>query len=174
MLKQLYNHSSVEEDFVKTLEQYKVYKAIASGGEVALKYSDGTNAMVIGTYNKDEVIYFYNDFQNVTLNNANSIQLLNNELLPNETVNKIQFMIKEALEWDSEKEVYKEKDLSNSVLFINIDAIKGYKVSTDNGYSIYKYETSDDVATKIRYLAIDKQTNDDANEYILVNYYTTN
>ena len=174
MLKQLYNHSSVG-DSVYPLEQYKAYKAITTGGKVTLNYADGEEAMTIGTYNSGEVIYFYNDFKDVTLSNANSIQALNNELLPNETVSKIQFMIKEALEWDPENEVFKEKDLSNSVLFINIDAIKGYKVSTDNGYSVYKYETSEDVATKIRYLAVDDQRDiSDTNQYTLVNYYTTN
>lgn len=166
MLKQLYNHSSVK-DFVDTLEQYKAYKAIAAGGKVTLNYDDGEEAMTIGNYNSGEVIYFYNDFKDVTLSNANSIQILNNELFPNETVNKIQFMIKEA----------NIKDLSNSVLFINIDAIRGYKISSDGTYSIYKYETSDDVATKIRYLAIDDNRidkSDTSSEYILVNYYTTN
>lgn len=166
MLKQLYNHSSVG-DFVDTLEQYKAYKAIATGGKVTLKYAEGEGeeAMTIGTYNSGEVIYFYNDFKNVTLNNADEIQVLNNELLPNETVNKIQFMIKEK----------NTANLSNSVLFINIDAIRGYKISSDGVYSVYKYETSDDVATKIRYLAVDDQRDtSDTNQYILVNYYTTN
>ena len=164
MLKQLYNHSSVG-DFVDTLEQYKAYKAIATGGKVTLNYTDGEEAMTIGTYSSGEVIYFYNDFKDVTLNNANSIQVLNNELLPNETVNKIQFMIKEA----------NIKDLSNSILFVNIDTIRGYKVSTDGTYSVYKYETSDDIATKIRYLAVDDQRDtSDVNQYTLVNYYITN
>ena len=164
MLKQLYNHSSVG-DFVDTLEQYKAYKAIATGGKVTLNYVDGEEAMTIGTYNSGEVIYFYNDFKDVTLSNANSIQILNNELFPNETVNKIQFMIKEA----------NIKDLSNSILFVNIDTIRGYKVSTDGAYSVYKYETSDDVATKIRYLAVDDQRDtSDTNQYTLVNYYTIN
>ena len=167
MLKQLYNHSSVG-DFVDTLEQYKAYKAIATGGKVTLKYAEGEGeeAMTIGTYNSGEVVYFYNDFKDVTLSNANSIQVLDNEL-SSETVNKIQFMIKEK----------NTANLSNSVLFINIDAIRGYKVSTDGTYSVYKYETSDDVATKIRYLAIDDNREDkseDSSEYILVNYYITN
>lgn len=163
MLKQLYNHSSVG-DFVDTLEQYKAYKAIATGGKVTLNYANNEEAMTIGTYSSGEVIYFYNDFKDVTLSNANSIQALNNELL-SETVNKIQFMIKE-------KNI---ADLSNSVLFVNIDAIRGYKVSTDGTYSVYKYETSDDVATKIRYLAVDDQRDtSDTNQYTLVNYYTTN
>ena len=165
MLKQLYNHSSVG-DFVDTLEQYKAYKAIATGGKVTLKYAEGEGeeAMTIGTYNSGEVVYFYNDFKDVTLSNANSIQVLDNEL-SSETVNKIQFMIKEK----------NTADLSNSVLFVNIDAIRGYKVSTDGIYSVYKYETSDDVATKIRYLAIDDQRDtSDTNQYTLVNYYITN
>lgn len=163
MLKQLYNHSSVG-DFVDTLEQYKAYKAIATGGKVTLNYAEGEAAMTIGTYNSGEVIYFYNDFKDVTLSNANSIQALNNEL-SSETVNKIQFMIKER----------NIADLSKSVLFVNIDAIRGYKVSTDGVYSVYKYETSDDVATKIRYLAVDDQRDtSDTNQYTLVNYYTIN
>ena len=120
--------------------------------------------MTIGIYSSGEVIYFYNDFKDVTLNNAYSIQALDNEL-SSETVNKIQFMIKEK----------NTADLSKSVLFVNIDAIRGYKVSTDGTYSIYKYETSDDVATKIRYLAVDDQRDaSDTNQYTLVNYYTTN
>ena len=166
MLKQLYNHSSVG-DFVDTLEQYKAYKAKATttGEKVTLNYKNNEEAMTIGTYNSDEMVYFYNDFKNVTLNNADEIQVLNNELLPNETVNKIQFMIKEK----------NTADLSNSVLFVNIDAIRGYKVSTDGIYSVYRYETSDDVATKIRYLAIDDQRDtSDTNQYTLVNYYITN
>ena len=163
MLKQLYNHSSVG-DFVDTLEQYKAYKAIATGGKVTLNYAEGEEAMTIGAYNNGEVIYFYNDFKDVTLSNANSIQALDNEL-SSETVNKIQFMIKEK----------NTADLSKSVLFVNIDAIRGYKVSTDGVYSVYKYETSDDVATKIRYLAVDDQRDtSDTNQYTLVNYYTTN
>ena len=163
MLKQLYNHSSVG-DYVDTLEQYKAYKAIATGGKVTLNYAEGEEAMTIGTYSSDEVIYFYNDFKDVTLSNANSIQALNNEL-SSETVNKIQFMIKEK----------NTADLSKSVLFVNIDAIRGYKISTDGVYSVYKYETSDDVATKIRYLAVDDQRDtSDTNQYTLVNYYTTN
>ena len=163
MLKQLYNHSSVG-DFVDTLEQYKAYKAIATGGKVTLNYAEGEEAMTIGTYNSGEVIYFYNDFKDVTLSNANSIQVLDNEL-SSETVNKIQFMIKE-------KNI---ADLSKSVLFVNIDVIRGYKVSTDGVYSVYKYETSDDVATKIRYLAVDDQRDtSDTNQYTLVNYYTIN
>lgn len=174
MLKQLYNHSSVG-DF-STLEQYKAYKAIVEkDGKVSLKYKleddDKDAAMIIGSYKKGETVYFYNDFKGVTLSNAKSIQPLNNELLPNETVNKIQFMIKEK----------NTADLSNSVLFINIDAIRGYKVSTvydystNDEYSIYKYETSDDVVTKIRYLAVDDQRDtSDTNQYILVNYYVTN
>lgn len=164
MLKQLYNHSSVG-DFVDTLEQYKAYKATATGGKVTLNYENNEEAMTIGTYNSGEVIYFYNDFKDVTLINADSIQPLNNVLSPNETVNKIQFMIKE-------KNI---ADLSKSVLFVNIDAIRGYKVSTDGVYSVYKYETSDDVATKIRYLAVDDQRDtSDTNQYTLVNYYITN
>lgn len=163
MLKQLYNHSSVG-DFVNILEQYKAYKAIATGGKVTLNYVDSEEAMTIGTYNSGEVVYFYNDFKDVTLSNANSIQVLDNEL-SSETVNKIQFIIKEK----------NTADLSNSVLFVNIDAIRGYKVSTDGVYSIYKYETSDDVATKIRYLAVDDQRDtSDTNQYTLVNYYITN
>ena len=165
MLKQLYNHSSIG-DSVDTLEQYKAYKAIATGGKVTLKYAEGEGeeAMTIGTYNSGEVVYFYNDFKDVTLSNANSIQVLDNEL-SSETVNKIQFMIKEK----------NTADLSKSVLFVNIDAIRGYKVSTDGIYSVYKYETSDDVATKIRYLAIDDQRDtSDTNQYTLVNYYITN
>ena len=170
MLKQLYNQSSVGE--FSTLEQYKAYKAIVEkDGNVSLRYKldddDKDAAMIIGSYQKDETIYFYNDFKNVHLVNASSIQPLNNELLPNETVNKIQFMIKEK----------NTANLSNSVLFINIDAIRGYKISSDGTHSIYKYETSDDVATKIRYLAIDDNRidkSDTSSEYILVNYYTTN
>lgn len=161
MLKQLYNHSSVT---TGDLEPYKAYKAIANGGDVFLTYNSNSNeAMKIGSYDSGETIYFYNDFTDVSLNGANSIQLLTNEL-NNETVTKIQFMVKEK----------NTEDLSKSVLFVNIDAIRGYKVSTDGTYSIYKYETSDNVATKIRYLAIDSQITDEDNEYILVNYYTTN
>ena len=163
MLKQLYNHSSVG-DFVNILEQYKAYKAIATGGKVTLNYANGEEAMTIGTYNSGEVVYFYNDFKDVTLSNANLIQVLDDEL-SSETVNKIQFMTKEK----------NTADLSNSVLFVNIDTIRGYKVSTDGVYSVYKYETSDDIATKIRYLAVDDQRDtSDTNQYTLVNYYTTN
>lgn len=174
MLKQLYGRSSVEEEFVNELEQYKAYKAIAVGGDISLSYANGETAMEIGkNYKENESVYFYNDFKDVTLNGANSIQLLNNEL-SNETVSKIQFIAKEALELDKDNKPI-PRDLSNSVLFINIDAIRGYLVSIDGDYGIYKYETSDDVTAKIRYLALDSQIdNTDTNQYILVNYYTTN
>lgn len=138
------------------------------GNDIQVKGDNGSYILVDG----QQVIY--NPLINAEFSDEEITVHPITNLLDGKIVSKIQVEF-------SEKNT---EPLSKNAVFINADMIRGYK-KTDNkdkkdengniteyATNIYLFETIDDVTTKIRYLGIIPSSLSE-NEFIILNYYTT-
>lgn len=138
------------------------------GNDIQVKGDNGSYMLVDG----QQVIY--NPLINAEFSNEKITVHPIPNLLDGKIVSKIQVEFSE-----------KNTDpLSNNAIFINADMIKGHKLTNNEdkkdeneniieyATNVYSFETIDDVSTKIRYLGIIPSSLSE-NEFIILNYYTT-